>query len=123
MGMVHAALTPTVFHRLTPGHAGVASATLKTFQQIGGAVGLAVIGSIAAHLTSQRASEVTSHITAGVAGDDQLAKEAIFQATFMSGASTAFQIGAGVLLLATVIVITRLRVPRSELVAAPPIGV
>lgn len=41
----------------------------------------------------------------------------------MSGASTAFQIGAGVLLLATVLVITRLRVPRSELVAAPPIGV
>lgn len=121
MGMVHASLTPTVFHRLNPDHAGVASAATNTFQQIGGAIGLAVLGSLAAHITAEHAKVVAGQITE-TAGNPLLAEDALFQATFMSGASTAYQIGAGVLLLAAILVITRLRVPRNELSEASPIA-
>ncbi|MGW5581960.1 MFS transporter [Micromonospora chokoriensis] len=117
MGMTFASLTPTAVHRVKSEDAGVASGMLNTVQQIGGAVGLAVLGSIAVHYSNVRAAAVQGPITAGLADDPNAMEEAIYQASFTPGATRAFLVASAVMLVASLLIWLRLRVRSTELAA------
>ncbi len=89
MGSTFVPLTLTVMSRVRPQEAGLASALLNTSQQIGGALGLAVLVTVATTVTA-------SHQMAGLHGAATLA--AAHQAV-ATGYDAAFRVAAGVALL------------------------
>ncbi len=124
MGLVMAPATESIMGSLPPSKAGVGSAMNDTTRQMGGALGVAILGSIAA--TSYRpgiADKLSSlHLSSAdisaakdsVGGAMDLAKSlpasvgsAVATAAklqFVSGMHTALVIGAGVVLIAAIIV-------------------
>jgi EmrB/QacA subfamily drug resistance transporter len=124
MGLVMAPATESIMGSLPPAKAGVGSAMNDTTRQMGGALGVAIVGSIAA--TSYRpkvgAKLATLHLSASaistakgsVGGAIDLAKTlptsvgAVVVATaklqYVHGLRTALLVGAGVVLAAAVIV-------------------
>lgn len=106
MGTAFVPLTLTAVAGVEPGLAGLASALLNTGQQIGGAVGLAVLSTIAVTATRTRlhALGVAHH----GALDAHLRAEGITH-----GYSRAFLVGAGIALVATAVSAASIRVRRS----------
>ena len=58
MGCSFVPLTMTAVNGVAPHETGLASALLNTGQQVGGAIGLAVFGTVFAHAAAARASEI-----------------------------------------------------------------
>jgi EmrB/QacA subfamily drug resistance transporter len=59
MGLIIAPLTSIVLARVAPGHAGVASGVMSTVVQVGGSLGIAVIGVVYyGHLTGALAADI-----------------------------------------------------------------
>ncbi len=124
MGLVMAPATESIMGSLPPSKAGVGSAMNDTTRQMGGALGVAILGSIAA--TSYRpgiADKLSSlHLSSAdisaakdsVGGAMDLAKSlpasvgsvvaTAAKLQFVSGMHTALVIGAGVVLIAAIIV-------------------
>ena len=82
-----------------PRDAGVASAMVNTSQQVGGAIGIALLNTIAA-------SAATAWATAHAAEATTLGKVAFANQTAVHGYATAIWWAVGILVLAAVIVIT-----------------
>lgn len=66
LGTVIAPLLNVILAGVPPRHAGSASGVLTTFQQLGGAVGIAVVGVVFFGLLSGRASESVSQVLPGL---------------------------------------------------------
>src|SRR5712692_587349 len=123
-------------------HSGVASSMFNAGQQIGGAVSLAVIGSIAWTVVNNQVKNslrriaagpaiaghavtghavtghaVTGHAVTGhaVTGQGGL----IYHHALSSGVTTALSIGAGATVLALVVTLVAIRVRRQDLPASP----
>ncbi|HET7523951.1 MAG TPA: MFS transporter [Acidimicrobiales bacterium] len=112
MGQCFVPLTITAVSGVAPQEAGIASALVNTGQQIGGALGLAVLGTVA--ISSAR-HYATSAIHSGAH-----ASTALFNAAQVHGDTTAFKVAAaimGVALLLSLIVIRR---PKSVIVSHGP---
>ena len=60
MGLLFVPLTLTAVSRVDPADAGVGSAVLNTVQQVGGAVGIAVLGTVFANGLTERATELAT---------------------------------------------------------------
>lgn len=58
LGLVFIPMTLTAVSRVNPADSGVGSAVLNTVQQVGGALGLAVLGTIAANAATDKAAEL-----------------------------------------------------------------
>lgn len=93
------ALTQAAVYRVEPDKAGIASALLNSAQQIGVALGLAVLAGVAATVT---------------AGSDSTGAQAM-----SGGYSTALVVGAGVLLAATLLALITLSGKRNAEEPAP----
>ena len=115
MGCVFVPLTMTAVAGVAPHETGVASALLNTGQQLGGAVGLAVLGTIAAHASENRAQELAAAARGGAAHGASPA--AIAHDIFMHGQDAAF---AGAIAMAALALIASLALIRRVPVAAPP---
>jgi len=87
LGMAFVSIMMTGVSGVAPRHTGVASGLINTSQQIGGAIGLAVLATLAAGVTS------------GLLPDTDLAT------ALTGGYTTAFRIGGGFYLAALVIVL------------------
>ncbi|WP_323793650.1 MFS transporter, partial [Nocardioides sp.] len=125
MGMTFVPLTLTAVHHVRAQDSGVGSGVLNTMQQVGGALGLASLSTVAVHFVNDRADVVAGPIGEGVvrAGlDERLVGSAVFQATFTEGATNAFLVGSIMMLGASLVVWTLLDVKHAELATDGPEG-
>ncbi|HEX6857188.1 MAG TPA: MFS transporter [Streptosporangiaceae bacterium] len=106
-GLIFVPLTMTLVAGIKDEHAGVASSMFNAGQQVGGAVGLAVIGSVAWSVVSNHAR------AAGPAGAPA------YGHALALGVTTALTIGAAATLLALAVTLVTIRVRREDLPASP----
>jgi hypothetical protein len=98
----------TAVNGVEPHETGLASALLNTGQQVGGAIGLAVFGTIFAHASSDRASELGDRASSAAAQAD----------IFVAGQQHAFEAAIVVTALALITSLALIRVNK----VAPPAG-
>jgi MFS family permease len=113
MGQSFVPLTVTVMSGVAPGEAGLASALLNTGQQVGGALGLAVLGTIA--ISARRA-----YVSAAVAAHHAVTR-AVTNAATVHGYTRGFVVGSAIVAGALVISLLVVRAPKS--VATPSTAV
>jgi len=76
LGLVFIPLTLTAVSRVEARDSGVASAVLNTVQQVGGALGLAILGTVAANAAGEKAAE----LSAGAASPPPAASPEVLEA-------------------------------------------
>jgi len=76
LGLVFIPLTLTAVSRVEASDSGVASAVLNTVQQVGGALGLAILGTVAANAAGEKAAE----LSAGAASPPPAASSEVLEA-------------------------------------------
>ncbi|HEY1761912.1 MAG TPA: MFS transporter [Acidimicrobiales bacterium] len=103
LGFVFVPLTLTAVSGVKAEEAGLASALLNTMQQVGGAIGLAVLATVAIDATNSQ-----EH------GAHHLSTTASNIAT-THGYTTAFFVSAGITFIAFIISVAAIRVPKEEL--------
>ena len=105
MGLAFVPLTLTAVSGVRPNETGLASALLNTGQQVGGALGLAVLATVAIDATKSTTQSLSTathgHLT-----------RAVNAVATTHGYTTAFEVGAGVALAAFVVSLVVIRAPR-----------
>jgi EmrB/QacA subfamily drug resistance transporter len=125
MGLNFVPLTLVALHHLAPQDSGIGSGVLNTMQQVGGALGLATLSTVALHFAQARTDEVAPQLAtaAGQAGVD-LSPEQLGGlaglAGFAEGATYAFMAGSIMMLAASAIVWLFLDVKHEELATDGP---
>ncbi len=134
MGLTFVPMTLTAVHHVEARDSGIGSGVLNTMQQVGGALGLAALSTVALHFTTNRAEEIAKPLADGIVGsggdptakvpgsDLSLLDAAIFQGSFTEGATHAFLVGAVMMLAASVIIWAFLNVKHTELATDGPEG-
>jgi hypothetical protein len=129
LGLTFVPLTLTAVNGVAKDDSGVASAVLNTTQQVGGALGLAMLSTVASSAATQRARELTRGLQEQVASGQLLpgqlraaAARAILEAQ-TAGFTRAFVVGAVIMLVSAVIVIGFLSVRHDQLDADAPVHV
>ncbi len=121
MGLTFVPMTLAAVHGVGARDSGIGSGVLNTMQQVGGALGLATLSTVAVHFSSSKAAELTSALAGGAAGaaptPDQMdtMQKLIGQVAFTEGATNAFLTGAGMIWLGTLIVVTLMNVRHEEM--------
>jgi hypothetical protein len=112
LGLVFVPLSLLALHDVAEQDSGVAASLLNTGQQVGGAIGLAALGTIAWGTVADTARTTSAAIAAGrepAQTTAQLAAHAL-----ATGFSRGFLISAGIAVLALLIAIATIRVGRQE---------
>jgi hypothetical protein len=100
---------------------GVAASLRNTGQQVGGSIGLAVLGTVAWTVVANSTGATTAHAAtaAARAGHPARPSQAALTATYhhalATGFSRAFLVAAGVMVLAWIITIAAIRIKRADL--------
>jgi MFS family permease len=123
LGLLFMPLTLVALSRVHDADAGVASSLLNAGQQVGGSIGLAVLGTVAwtAVANSVRSQLTAAAATAARAGHPvhaapgQKVPAAIYQHALATGFSRGFEVSAGIALPGLVVTIAAIRVRRSDL--------
>jgi EmrB/QacA subfamily drug resistance transporter len=121
MGLIFVPLTLTAVSRVRHEDSGVASAVLNTMQQIGGALGLATLSTVATTAATDRGAALGAALQQKLASGRVLAQDlpalrlAIQHDAFTHGATSAFTVGSLMVLAATAITLLFLRVGHREL--------
>jgi MFS family permease len=118
MGLVFVPMTLIAVHGLRQEDAGIGSGVLNTMQQIGGAIGLATLSTVASHVATSHGASVSAAV-AQVGGANALQNAAVQKvigfAAFSHGATTAFLTGAFMIWAASVLIWGTLNVKHEEL--------
>jgi EmrB/QacA subfamily drug resistance transporter len=123
LGLVFVPLALVALHKVAEQDSGVASSLLNTAQQVGGAIGLALLGTVA---WTAVANSVRTQVAAAAKAGQPLPKPgtpppaSIYDHALTVGFSRAFAVAAGIALLALLIAIATIRVRRQELAGAVP---
>ncbi|WP_244932074.1 MFS transporter [Nocardioides sp. W7] len=112
MGMTFVPLTLTAVHHLRDQDTGIGSGVLNTMQQVGGALGLAVLATLATQTFTDRAREL----------GPEMADPTVQSQVFTEGATNAFLLGAILMLGASAITWAFLNVKHTELATDGPEG-
>jgi EmrB/QacA subfamily drug resistance transporter len=112
MGLVFVPLTLTAVHHLKAEDSGIGSGVLNTMQQVGGALGLAILSTVATQITTDRGAELGQ-----AAADPTVAGQ-----IFTEGATNAFFVGSLMMLAASAVVWIFLNVKHTELATDGPDG-
>jgi EmrB/QacA subfamily drug resistance transporter len=123
MGMTFVPLTLTAVHGVGARDSGIGSGVLNTMQQVGGALGLATLSTVAVHFTQEKAGALGAAAKAaaaqGAAQPDpdqvQALTTLIGRVAFTEGATHAFLTGAGMIWLGTLIALAFLDVHHDDL--------
>ncbi|HKA98101.1 MAG TPA: MFS transporter, partial [Streptosporangiaceae bacterium] len=118
LGLLFVPLSLVALHNVADEHAGVAASLLNTGQQVGGAIGLAALGTIAWTAVANNLRNASAAIAAGrqpAASPADLAAHAL-----ATGFSRGFLVAAGIGLLALLIGLATIRVSREELTGTAP---
>jgi predicted MFS family arabinose efflux permease len=108
MGLVFVPLTLTAVVGVPKEDTGVASAVLNTMQQIGGAIGLATLSTVAVN-------GQTSYIASHVAQSGGRMTQALYNASFTHGATQALVVGAGIVVAGALLVYSLLTISHTDL--------
>lgn len=118
LGLVFVPLTLTAVAGVEKRDSGVASAVLNTMQQIGGAIGLATLSTVASRAATTKAEELTAslqpQLASGALTKEQFAGVLQLE-SFTAGAASAFLVATVMILSAGVIIVAFLRVRKDEL--------
>src|SRR5262249_42101948 len=113
--------------KVNTGDTGVASGLVNVGQQVGGAIGLAIVGTVAwGAVASPRQSATAAAAAAAPAGAHPSAAQAaavqvqIYHHALAAGFSQGYLVSAGVLALSLVIALFMMRVSRADLSGAGP---
>jgi EmrB/QacA subfamily drug resistance transporter len=127
LGLVFVPLSLVSLHNVAEQDSGVASSLLNAGQQVGGAIGLAVLGTVAWTTVADSVRTQVAHAAAAAAKAGRpLPKPgtappaSIYNHALTVGFSRAFDVAAGIGLLALLIGIATIRVRRQDLSGAVP---
>ena len=128
MGLTFVPVTLTAVHHLRNQDSGIGSGVLNTAQQVGGALGLAVLATVATQTFTDRGAELAK---AGAAAGGQAPPPEVLQQMqevarlqiFTEGSTQAFLVGAILMLAASVVIWVFLDVKHDELATDGPEGV
>jgi EmrB/QacA subfamily drug resistance transporter len=126
MGLTFVPLTLTAVHGVGSRDSGIGSGVLNTMQQVGGALGLALLSTVAVHFTTDKVASLSAAAQAA-GGDPAQAGELqrlIGNVAFTEGATQAFLTGAGMIWLGTVIVLVFMNAKAKDLSTdEAPVGI
>lgn len=121
MGMTFVPLTLTAVHHLRAEDSGIGSGVLNTMQQVGGALGLSLLATVATQTMDDLSAKLQKAAeAAGMVGGP--VPDAVVNQVFAAGASDAFLFGAGLMLLASLVTWIFLNVKHEELATDGPEG-
>jgi len=137
MGAVFVPLTLTAVHHVRAEDSGIGSGVLNTMQQVGGALGLAILSTVGSHFTNNHISQIAPTIGRGMAQLDpnvssqlmarlgvgspgELAGRLAYIGGFPTGATHAFLVGVFLMLAGSAIVWIFLDVKHEELATDAP---
>ncbi|MHB9863374.1 MFS transporter [Streptomyces sp. YIM S03343] len=127
LGLVFVPLALVALHDVAEQDSGVASSLLNAAQQVGGAIGLALLGTVAwTTVANSVRTQVAHAATAAAQAGRPLPKPgtpppaSIYDHALTVGFSRAFAVAAGIGLIGLLIAIATIRVPRQELSGAVP---
>jgi hypothetical protein len=137
MGAVFVPLTLTAVHHVRAEDSGIGSGVLNTMQQVGGALGLAVLSTVASHYSSAHIEKIAPGIGSGLQSADPSTIDQLLQATgagnvqelvgqlaylgsFTQGATHAFMVGVVLMLAGSAVVWAFLDVKHAELATDGP---
>jgi predicted MFS family arabinose efflux permease len=128
LGLVFVPLALVALHNVAEQDSGVASSLLNTAQQVGGAIGLALLGTVAWTTVANSVRTQVAAAAAGGPGQSSTAKAgqplpkpgtpppaSIYDHALTVGFSRAFLVAAGIGLLALIIAVATIRVRRQDL--------
>jgi EmrB/QacA subfamily drug resistance transporter len=137
MGAVFVPLTLTAVHHVRSEDSGIGSGVLNTMQQIGGALGLAILGTVASHYSTAHIEKIAPGVGRGLAEADpgvidqlmtafnatsipDLVGQVAYLGAFTQGATAAFLVGVFLMLTGSAVVWTFLDVKHEELATDGP---
>ena len=118
LGLLFVPLTLVALHNVAEQHSGVAASLLNTGQQVGGAIGLATLGTIAWTTVADNLRNARAAIAAGhqpAASPAQLVTHAL-----ATGFSRGFLVAAVIGLLALLVALATIRISRQDLAGVQP---
>jgi EmrB/QacA subfamily drug resistance transporter len=121
LGLLFVPLTLVAMSKVRDEDSGVAASLRNTGQQVGGSIGLAVLGTVAWTVVAntvrdQTAQAANAATQTGQSGQpSRSALTAIYHHALATGFSRAFVVAAGVMVLALIIAIVAIRVRRADL--------
>ncbi len=133
LGMLFMPLTLVALSKVDDRDAGLASSLVNTGQQVGGSIGLAVLGTVAWSVVAStaRSSAATAKAAAATAAkaghplhataaQAKAAQAGIYDHALAVGFSRGFEVSAGIMLLALIATIAMIRVTRQDLAGVQP---
>ena len=126
LGLVFVPLALVALHNVAEQDSGVASSVLNAAQQVGGAIGLALLGTVAWTTVADSLRTQAAHAAAAAKTGQPLPKPgtpppaSIYDHALTAGFSRAFVVAAGIALLAMLIAIATIRVRRQDLSGTVP---
>ena len=126
LGLLFVPVTLVAMSRVAAEESGVAASLRNTGQQVGGSIGLAVLGTVAWTVVANsiRAQTARAAAAAAHAGHparpSQAGLAAIYHHALATGFSRAFLVTAGIMLFALLITIVAIRVRRADLAGGSP---
>jgi hypothetical protein len=135
LGLLFMPLTLVALSKVEDRDAGVASSLVNTGQQVGGSIGLAVLGTVAwtvvantarssaaAAKTAAAAAAKAGHPVHVTAAQAKAAQAGIYNHALSVGFSRGFEVSAGILLVAFLATIAMIRVRREDLAGIQPVA-
>jgi EmrB/QacA subfamily drug resistance transporter len=120
MGLVFVPMTLTAVHGVKGEDSGIGSGVLNAMQQIGGALGLAILATVANSAGTDKVKEIMGGAQqlgagSGLPTDPSALDNLLRQVAFTEGSVSAFLVGAAMILTASVISLVFLNVKHQEL--------
>jgi EmrB/QacA subfamily drug resistance transporter len=119
MSLTFIPLTLSALHHVDEADSGIGSGVLNTMQQVGGALGLATLATIATHFASNTAASL-GHLVGGVTASAAAKQLIVTQAAFTDGGTHAFLVGAFMIWTASLLLWVFLNVSHEEMATDGP---
>jgi EmrB/QacA subfamily drug resistance transporter len=119
MGLLFVPMSLVALVKVPDHDAGVASSLLNTGQQVGGSIGLAILGTVA---WSAVANSVRSQTAAAMKAGHHVSQTAVYNHALATGFSKGFVVSAGISVLGLIITLFAIRVKRSDLAGVNPMA-
>ncbi|HEV2256541.1 MAG TPA: MFS transporter, partial [Streptosporangiaceae bacterium] len=130
MGLIFVPLSLVSLTKVADNDAGVASSLLNVGQQIGGSIGLAILGTVAwsavatsIHSQAAAAAAAAKHASTHLSAAAQAAaQKGILAHAYSTGFAKGYIVSAGIALLGLVITLLAIRVKREDLAGINPMA-
>ena len=134
LGLLFMPATLVALSKVDDRDAGLASSLPNVGQQVGGAIGLAILGTVAWTVVANTArhAATVAHSAAAAAGkrpgtrctvtaaQAKAAQVSIYDHALSVGFSRGFEVSAGIMLVALVVILIMVRVTREDLAGVEP---